>query len=135
MGYSCPVCSDPQADDIHLANHLAFTAIARGGDHEMWLGEHVPGWGQMDDETLAGELVERAEETEYPQVFENTTGTDHQHGDTSADHAHRTPNNTVDLPDGATRVPDAELDEDTDDVLEQARELTRQRREDDDTDE
>jgi len=136
MGYSCPVCSDPQADDIHLANHLAFTAIARGGDHETWLDEHVPEWGQMDDETLAAELVEVAEQTEYPQVFEDTAATAHHaNRPENEEHTHHTPNSPADFPDGTARFTDGELDEDTDDVLERARELTRQRREDDESEE
>ena len=37
MGYACPVCEDPQSDATHLANHLAFTAMLRGGEHGEWL--------------------------------------------------------------------------------------------------
>lgn len=120
MGYSCPVCADPQADGVHLANHLAFTAIVRGGDHESWLDEHVPEWGQLDDDGLAAQVTELAEETEYPQVFEDTTG------ESGHDHASRSRREeTLDSGTAFTEPPAAE----TDDVLAEARELTRERRE------
>jgi hypothetical protein len=81
MGYACPVCDQPQADAGHLANHLAFTALTGGTDHEAWLDEHVPDWGQMGEADLAPVVVDHASETEYPQVFEDTTdqGTGHSH--------------------------------------------------------
>lgn len=156
MGYSCPVCGDPQADGIHLANHLAFTAIARGGEHETWLEEHVSGWEGMDDEELASEVHPLADETEYPHVFEDTTdqyeakdgtgpdhtydtGHDHTHStghdrdtlDSSAGHHGESPTPAEDLPDNVA-VPADEIDEKVEDVLERARELTRQRRSGDD---
>jgi len=121
MGYSCPVCGDPQADDVHLANHLAFTALVRGGDHEDWLDERVPDWGQLDDDGLAELVTEHAERTEYPQVFEDTTeGRDHPHD--SGDGA------GSGLPSGANAIPDGDLDDEARDVLREARELTRERR-------
>ena len=107
MGYECPVCGDPQADETHLANHLAFTAIARGGDHEAWLDEHVPEWGQLDDEGLADAVVELAEETDFPQVFEDTT---------------------ADRPQGADMFGDAEVGPAERDILSEAIEMTEQRR-------
>lgn len=79
MGFRCPVCSDPQADDRHLANHLAFTAVVRGGDHETWLDEHVSDWEQMDDEELASYVSELATSVEFPQIFEDTTDQSHTH--------------------------------------------------------
>lgn len=80
MGYACPVCSDPQADAKHLANHLAFTALVRGGDHEAWLDERVPGWAERGEDDLADAVVDYAEEEEFPQVFEDTTGAgEHDH--------------------------------------------------------
>ena len=48
MGYACPVCDHPQADARHLANHLAFTALARGGDHEAWLDDAVAESGLVE---------------------------------------------------------------------------------------
>ncbi|MFC7167049.1 DUF5810 domain-containing protein [Halospeciosus flavus] len=73
MGYACPVCATPQADDEHLANHLAFTALLGDEEHETWLDEHVPGWEDAGPDELAPEVVEFAEETEYEEVFEDTT--------------------------------------------------------------
>lgn len=73
MGYECPVCSVPQADGRHLANHLAFTALLGDADHGTWLDEVVPEWAGMDEATLADRVVERAPERPYPQVFEDTT--------------------------------------------------------------
>lgn len=137
MGYRCPVCGDPQADGRHLANHLAFTALVRGGDHEAWLDERVPGWAEMDDGGLAGVVTDHAEETEYPRVFEDTTGRHDQrehrggrHGDShGGDHGHgggTGPPGDVpvaDLPD------EEELSAEAAEAIERARELTRERRE------
>jgi len=124
MGYACPVCGDPQADARHLANHLAFTAMTSGGDHEAWLDERVDGWGELGEAELAEQVVEDAEETEFPQVFEDTT---EDHGD---DHGHHT--DASDLPPGAdeNRRTLADADED---VLAEARELTRRMYEDDES--
>ena len=74
MGYVCPVCSDPQADAGHLANHLAFTAILGDDDHEAWLDEHVPKWSEMGEAELADAASDRVKETEFPQLFEDTAG-------------------------------------------------------------
>lgn len=64
MGYACPVCEEPQVDAEHLANHMAFTAILRGADHEDWLDEHVPEWGQQSPESLGPVVAADAEEVE-----------------------------------------------------------------------
>jgi hypothetical protein len=126
MGYECPVCGDPQADETHLANHLAFTAIARGGEHEAWLDERIPDWDQHDDESLAAEVTEYAAETEYPQVFDDTTdrtGREHRR------HEHdNTSRGRSDLPPGADALTDVSLDEDAQEALSRAREMTRKRR-------
>jgi hypothetical protein len=131
MGYACPVCSDPQADAGHLANHLAFTAILGDDDHEAWLDERAPGWADMGERELASTVSERVEEIEFPQLFEDTAGGldaepeespaersgalfgdhDHDHG-----HSHSTPS-TDSSPEPA--------DEETEQILEEARELTR----------
>ena len=74
MGYACPVCSDPQADRGHLANHLAFTAMLGDDDHEAWLEEHAPGWETMGEAELADVVAELVEETSFPQLFEDTAG-------------------------------------------------------------
>ena len=116
MGYSCPVCADPQADGVHLANHLAITALTRGGDHEEYLDESVPEWQELSEEELAAELLEDATEADYPQVFEDTT-TSHEH---SHDHS-----GTDAIP-FETDMPDP--DGETEDVIEEALELTQQRR-------
>lgn len=134
MGYACPVCEDPQSDPGHLANHLAFTAISSGGDHEEWLDEHVPGWGQLGKSELAEEVVGMAEETEFPQVFEESGlaashDHDHQHehgaGDqTLADHG-------LD-PSAARSRGTGELDEEAREIMKEARELTEEMRREDD---
>jgi hypothetical protein len=144
MGYSCPVCGDPQADDEHLANHLAFTAMIRGGDHEEWLDENVPDWESLGETELGDVVSEMAEDEEYPQVFEDTTGPDHEHphdhvhahdndhpqGHAQADGSDRAGHTPAEeLPDGAGRLDGAELDGAPDDVLSEARELTRKRHE------
>jgi len=61
MGYACPVCEDPQVDATHLADHLAITASLRGGEHEAWLDEHAPDWGDRDADTLGPIVAEQAE--------------------------------------------------------------------------
>jgi hypothetical protein len=138
MGYACPVCSDPQADAGHLANHLAFTALLGDDDHEAWLDDHAPGWGEMGEVDLANELVEHVDETEFPQLFEDTAGglesgpvesteertgalfdEEHGHGHGSShehDHGHR------------DQAVDGPTDEETAEILAEARELTRQMR-------
>lgn len=83
MGYACPVCDVPQQDGEHLANHLAFTAMLREDEHEAWLDERVPGWGGETPAELADRVTDHAEEAEYDEVFEDTTGGgghDHDHG-------------------------------------------------------
>ncbi|EMA19672.1 DUF5810 domain-containing protein [Haloarcula argentinensis] len=133
MGYACPVCDDPQADDVHLANHLAFTAMTGGDDHEAWLDERVPEWGQLGEDELSTEVVEYAEETEFPQVFEDTV--DRSDDGHSHDHAHG--HGHGDLPQGADRHRGSNALSDHDsEVLAEARDLTREmlRDSDDETD-
>lgn len=146
MGYECPVCATPQADARHLANHMAFTAVLGDADHEAWLDEHAPEWGEAGEAELAPRVAEHAPEAEFEQVFEDTAGgleesdpTDplversgalfddaagrehaagrgpgrgHDHDHAGHDHA------------GAPPEPD-ELDEETREALEEAREMTR----------
>lgn len=120
MGYRCPVCQDPQADDTHLANHLAFTALARGGDHEAWLEDNVPAWEGMGEADLAPEVAALADETDYPAVFEDTTD------------GERTQGRLTDLPEHGLEAPSgrsgARPDRATRAAIERARELTRERR-------
>jgi len=135
MGYACPVCSDPQADANHLANHLAFTALVRGGDHEAWLDEHVTAWEQQGEDDLAAVVVDYAETEEFPQVFEDTVG------GTTGEHEHEHDHDDErsgrlfedDAPPGGRqrppgRQPAASVsDADAAAVLEEARKLTEQR--------
>lgn len=125
MGYACPVCSIPQRDGEHLAHHLAFTAMIHTDDHEAWLDEHAPDWGERTPETLAETVVDHADPAEYHEVFEDTVergrptvdvgfgGDDHEHSGTHAHGGRR--DASVDAPDPETAA-----------VLEEARELTRQ---------
>ncbi|WP_336001644.1 DUF5810 domain-containing protein [Halorientalis halophila] len=130
MGYACPVCGDPQADAEHLANHLAFTALLGDDDHEAWLDEHAPDWDQADADALAATVTDHAEETEFPQVFEDTTGHDHQHA-----HDHERSGALFDDESPAVECARERAgqvggqDAVDDEVLEEARELTRQMRE------
>ncbi|MEF8838655.1 MAG: DUF5810 domain-containing protein [Haloarculaceae archaeon] len=146
MGYACPVCGDPQADAGHLANHLAITAIARGGDHEAWLEEHVPDWTDRGEDTLATALSEQASEADYPQIFEDTTGEDGS--DPDPDHSgwrhHRRGASggalegdlPVDVPDQglATDHTDGDFDAATREAIRRAREMTEEATSDGDTD-
>ena len=136
MGYACPVCDDPQVDARHLANHLAFTAILGDDEHEAWLDEHAPDWADEWEQELADRVSEFAEEDEYPQVFEDTTGgrpgrdggrsgelfESEGHGHDHAGHDHAGHGHKQELPPQA----DMEMDEDTQAVLEEARELTKE---------
>jgi len=149
MGYACPVCGDPQSDGKHLANHLAFTAMLGDADHEEWLNEHAPEWTDTDPAELAGRVTDHADEREFPQVFEDTTGDrhehDHEHDGQGHGHEHgHSGSHGIDSGVASGGVADpAELFDDADDesapsdVLAEARELTQERRTNgsDDTDE
>ncbi|WP_254273126.1 DUF5810 domain-containing protein [Haloarcula marina] len=133
MGYTCPVCGDPQSDAGHLANHLAFTAMTGGDDHAAWLDDHVDDWGQMGESELAEVVVDHAEETEFPQVFEESGLDDHDEGhDHSDGHSHgRTP--ASDLPSGAdSHQGQAAMSDEDRSVLAEARDLTREMLEEND---
>ncbi|MFB6069327.1 MAG: DUF5810 domain-containing protein [Halobacterium sp.] len=106
MGYECPVCSSEEADGEHLANHVAFTALVRGGDHEDWLDEHVPDWEERDPASLAAEVTPHAAETETEP--------------SSEPHGHETP--------AVERTGKADLSGEAADILEEAREMTEQMR-------
>jgi len=107
MGYECPVCGVEEADGEHLANHLAFTALVRGGDHESWLEETVPDWEDRDPESLAPEVTPHATETETETVTEP--------------HGHETP--------AVERTGDVELSGEDAAILDEARALTEELRE------
>jgi len=146
MGFACPVCSDPQADGGHLADHLAFTAMLGDQAHEAWLDEYAPGWAETGEAELADVVVDHVEETEFPQVFEDTAGGldddaeppaersgalfDDDHGDGLAhDHAHQAPTGSDPAHDRGGE--DARMDEAAEAILEEAREMTRGRLEED----
>jgi len=114
MGYACPVCSDPQADAGHLANHLAFTAMTGGEDHEAWLDDHVDDWGSLGESELAEIVVDHADEREFPQVFEESGVDDHDHG------------SVEDLPPGAEQSQSRSMSDADESVLAEARELTKE---------
>lgn len=153
MSYECPVCATPQADARHLANHVAFTALLGDAEHEAWLDEHAPGWAEEGEAELAPRIAEHAPEGEFSRVFEDTAGglegadpadppeersgalfedaDGHDH-----DHVHGIPRD----PDRAGRAahgdrtahlagpgadPD-DLDEETREVIAEAREMTRE---------
>jgi hypothetical protein len=105
MGQECPVCGSEEADGEHLANHLAFTALVRGGDHETWLDEHVPDWADRDPESLAPEVTPHATETETEP--------------SSDPHGHETPD--FEQPTGQR-----DLSGEAASILEEAQELTEQ---------
>jgi len=130
MGYACPVCETPQADARHLANHLAFTAVLRGGPHEAWLDEHCPGWSEAGEAELADRVAGLADGAEYPQVFEDTTGAvrDHAgHGHDGSGHEHGRDRGGAPGSGPDSREPEVS-GSGARDVLERARELTRERR-------
>ncbi|SDF43358.1 DUF5810 domain-containing protein [Halorientalis regularis] len=123
MGYACPVCEDPQADAEHLANHLAFTALLGDDDHEAWLDDHAPDWDQADADALAATVTEIAEETDYPQVFEDTVEHDHDHERSGA--LFEDESRAVER--GRERASQMTgLDDEDEEILEEAREMTRQ---------
>ena len=126
MGYACPVCETPQRDGEHLAHHLAFTAMLHGDDHEAWLDEYAPDWSDRDPAGLASTVTDHAENAEYHEVFEDTTGRSRGRPDVDAgghDHAHGGATDSR----SALRDPDlSELDPEAADAVREARELTRE---------
>ncbi len=93
--------------------------MARGGDHEEWLDEQVPDWGQLDDEGLGERVIQYAESAEFPQLFEETTGRDQHH---DASHQHGQPRQSAN-----ERLNSSQFDAETQAILQRARELTRER--------
>jgi len=115
MAYLCPVCEEPQVDAGHLANHVAFTAVIRGGAHENWLDEHVPGWGENDEDKLAERLLDldSVEATDHP--IDASDDQDGGHG-----HQHEPAVGRGPVRDSGG------LDADAQRILDDAQELTRQ---------
>ena len=126
MGYACPVCDAEQADAEHLANHLAITASLGREEHREWLEDHAPDWGDCNPEEL-GEIVSRyAPEIDTPE-FESAS-----HG-----HDHGRPGGLEEgLARQGSRPGRGSMTAETEDVLQEARELTRRMQEsaDDGTD-
>ena len=131
MGFACPVCEVPHQDATHLANHLAFTAMTHGDDHEAWLDDNVPDWSEYGEANLASEVADLAPEAEYDQVFEDTVRDHEGVGEHRDDHAHDHGHDAtrdgapagVD-PEVAAASGGGELDEAARAVLDEARELT-----------
>jgi hypothetical protein len=100
MAYACPVCATPQADGRHLANHLAFTAMIHGDDHEAWLDEHAPEWEEAGEEALAKRVVGHAAETELSEAIDDPTAgsgrTDEETGEGGSQGHHRHYHHTED---------------------------------------
>lgn len=149
MGYACPVCDDPQQDAEHLANHLAFQALTHGDDHESWLDEHAPDWADGGPTDLAPRIEALAEEADYEVVFEDTTedsgnkalydpdlqGEEHDqapggmggHGHTHGHgHGHAHGHGHGHDHTGGDGIDVSELDPDARDIVDEARELTRE---------
>lgn len=130
MGFACPVCEIPHQDATHLANHLAFTAMTHGDDHEAWLDDHVPAWAESGEAELAAEVADLAPEAAYDQVFEDTV---HAHHGEDGAHEHgggaHTDQPTRQQPDGvdpeaAAAMGGETLDEEARAILDEARGLT-----------
>jgi len=134
MGYACPVCGTPQADGRHLADHLAMRAITHGDDHEDWLDEHVPDWAERGPADLGPAVAEEAAETDYPQVFEDTTGGTHDHDHGQGEGHDHGPDRGETLEDhlarGGRRGPGAggrgDLTDERAAIVAEAREMTRE---------
>jgi hypothetical protein len=134
MGFACPVCDAPQADGEHLANHIAFTAMLHDDEHADFLDAHVDGWEDKTPPELSAELIRHADETEYDQVFEDTTeGAGMGHGEagsageeatTDAGWSGRPPEG--DSPLDVDALDDDTVDAETERVVEEARKLFEQ---------
>ncbi len=118
MGYVCPVCEEPQLDAEHLANHVAFTAILRGGDHEEWLAEHAPTWEKQDPATLGTAVAEYAESVSIDHP-DDASEERRDRPDAQRDQRARPNERTAELP-------GEQLSNEDRAVFEKARELTRQ---------
>lgn len=134
MGYSCPVCATPQHDSEHLANHLAMTAMLHEDDHEAWLDEHIDGWGDLTPPELGKRVVDDLEEIDHDEAAAEQADIPEEFRDES-DQQHDQGNPDIPEPPAAERGPPARgvggdsLDEETEEVLAEARELTEKRRE------
>ena len=119
MGYACPVCGTAQADDRHLANHLAVTASLGREDHLEWLETYAPDWADCGPEELAAQLLEHAPEVDTPE-FEDESG--HAGAPSLETELAR----QTGLPGRGELTSSGASTAETERVLEEARELTRQ---------
>ncbi|MFB6307975.1 MAG: DUF5810 domain-containing protein [Haloarculaceae archaeon] len=125
MGYACPVCEEPQADGTHLANHLAFTALMGDDDHESWLDDHEPGWGELGESELAEIVVDHAEEVPFP-FDESASGHPHDHD------GHAPPDVGTSARNRSRG--DRPLDDEARSIIDEARAMTREMERDGDSD-
>ncbi len=123
MGYACPVCAAPQADAEHLANHLAFSALLHGDDHERWLDEHVSDWSARGPEALAPTVASEADEIDLPADESVPEPESDRWTDTPPESQHPAPPTSAV---GSTQ-PQPAHDEEISRVLAEARELTERR--------
>jgi len=143
MGLACPVCETPHPDPEHLANHLAFTAMLGDDDHEAWLDDHAPGWEDDGEADLADRIADHAPEVGYPQVFDDTTGShDHSHGDEprggdlfedELERANSRGRGSMASGASGRGAGAGALDGETQEILEEAQEMTREMLDDDES--
>jgi len=117
MAYVCPVCDAVEADAEHLANHLAVTASLREGDHATWLEAHAPDWPEQSPSELGATVVEHAREREVDGADSQTYPPDRPHERSKTPFEGATPGEAEEI----DRAPDRE----TEQILREARELTR----------
>jgi hypothetical protein len=116
MPWACPVCDTVEADAEHLANHLAVTASLHEGEHAAWLESHAPGWQEMSPDELGRVATDHAEKRDV----EGST-----HGHEHTGRPSRPPETVPDKMDSAGNG----LDGETEEVLREARDLTRRAQE------
>ena len=119
MGYACPVCGAVQADAVHLANHLGVTAALGREDHLEWLEAHAPDWADCGPEELAEQVLEHAPEVDTPELEDE--GSHAGAPSLEAELARQTG-----LPGRGELTTAGATTAETERVLEEARELTRQ---------
>lgn len=159
MGYACPVCDTPQQDAEHLANHLAITGMVRDEAHADWLDDHAEGWRESSPAELGAVVADHAESVDFdraavehadlPADAERVSEEDHDHDHGNGhEHAHgreRTHGHEraqgdqhaadrggARASEGSAAFPDSEAmaDDDVAEIIEEARELTREQFED-----
>lgn len=121
MGYACPVCEEPQADGEHLANHLAFSAMLGRANHADWLDEHAPDWDADGPEELAERVTPHAEEIDLSGMTDEDADLPEPPGAAQVGGIE----DALARQGGPGREP---LDPETREIVEEAREMTRERR-------